>query len=131
MVYLRPVVVFFLNLGIMYTRWVDGGLVVSCFRRWEAKDYSHVISLNPSVTSEQHVIAETGLKKKSASNTLLVELEVYKLPYQIKGTTSSLEHFEKSSFPIQFNLLHPQPYTFLFVLESTLWCFSSLANHYF
>ena len=32
---------------------------------------------------------------------------------------------------MRFNLRHPQPSLFLFVLESPLWCFSSLANHYF
>ena len=36
--------------------------------------------------------------------------------------------FSKSSFPIRFNLLHPQPSLFFFALESPLWCFSSLAN---
>ena len=41
--------------------------------------------------------------------------------------------FEKNgkTFQIRFNLLNPQPSLFLFALESTLWCFSSLANHYF
>ena len=56
----------------------------------------------------------------------------------LKGATSSFVYFEKrwlnfskSSFPILFNLLHPQPSLFLFALESSLWYFSSLANHYF
>ena len=40
-------------------------------------------------------------------------------------------NFSKSSFPIRLNLLHPQPSLFLIALESTFWCFSSLANHYF
>ena len=40
-------------------------------------------------------------------------------------------NFLKSSFPIRFNLPHPQSSLFLFALESQLWCFSSLANHYF
>ena len=34
-------------------------------------------------------------------------------------------------FKIRFNFLHSQPSLFLFVLESLLWCLSSLANHYF
>ena len=40
-------------------------------------------------------------------------------------------NFSKSLFPNRFNLLHPQPSLFLSVLESPLWYFSSLANHYF
>ena len=40
-------------------------------------------------------------------------------------------NYSKSSFPIRFNLLHRQPFLFHFVSESHLWCFSSLANHYF
>ena len=57
--------------------------------------------------------------------------------HYIKGATSPFVYFEKnglnfskSSFSIRFNLLHPQPPSFLFALESPLWCFSSLANHY-
>ena len=42
-----------------------------------------------------------------------------------------LLNFSKSSFPIRFNLLHPHPSSFLFALETPLWCFSSSANHYF
>ena len=40
-------------------------------------------------------------------------------------------NFSKSSFSIRFNPLHPQLSLFLFALEWSLWCFSSLANHYF
>ena len=40
-------------------------------------------------------------------------------------------NFSKLSFSIRFNLLHPQPFLFLFVSESLLWCFSSFANYYF
>ena len=39
--------------------------------------------------------------------------------------------FSKSSFPIRFNLLHPQLSSFLYALESTFLSFSSCANHYF
>ena len=56
----------------------------------------------------------------------------------LKGAASSLVQFEKnklnfskSSFQIRFNLLHAHPSLFHFALESTLWRFSSLANHYF
>ena len=31
----------------------------------------------------------------------------------------------KLSFPVHFNLFHPQPSLFLYALESPLWCFSS------
>ena len=40
-------------------------------------------------------------------------------------------NFSKSLFPVHFNPLYPQPSLFLFALESTFWCFSSLSNHYF
>ena len=40
-------------------------------------------------------------------------------------------NFSKLAFPIHFNLLHPHPSSILFLLELPLWCFSSLANHYF
>ena len=40
-------------------------------------------------------------------------------------------NFWKSSSPIRFNLPHAQPSLFLFALESPIWCFTSLPNHFF
>ena len=46
----------------------------------------------------------------------------------LKGATSSFVYFEKNGLTFQnlhfrFNLFHPQPSSFLFALESPLWCF--------
>ena len=54
------------------------------------------------------------------SNTppLLKELPASFVYFEKTGLT-----FSKSLFPIQFNLLHPLPSAFLFVLKSPLWYF--------
>ena len=116
--------------------------VIICFLAWHKTKWTDQI---PQIRGKLFF----GYNSSERASTLLHEILairlfqylIFRFAYfaTLKGATSSYTYFEKKKnwfiFQIVISnpciLLHPQPSLFLFVLESYLWCFASLANHYF